>query len=383
MTPHALIDALLQQSMVMVARLATAGGIRAPLAHLAQQVFVDATRELRSQGVPHKVIADMFGLSLRAYHAKSRRLQDESEVRQRTLWQEVVRFLEAEERVSRAELLRRFRFEDSDQVVGILGDLVSSGWVFRAGQGRRAVYRIATEDDLRATGGAASGGAASGGVEASAALVWVAVRRFGPLTREALAAKMPALEQTSINSALLQLEEEQKVARTLRDGQELFTSDSIFIAAGDESGVPAALIDHHLAVVNSLCRRLERKTQPSPLDAYCGGSTYALEVDATHPLREEVLEHFRNLRAISASLRERVSAVNATRPQQDPERVTFYLGQTILSDSASTDAGASDAEEPHAEERAGSSHAPDVSNPINVPHPLKPPHGESDDTEPS
>src|SRR5262245_33808399 len=59
---HLLIDSIVQQTMVFIAQLATAGGVRAPLAHVADQVFLDLTRELQNQGVTKKVIADMFGM---------------------------------------------------------------------------------------------------------------------------------------------------------------------------------------------------------------------------------------------------------------------------------------------------------------------------------
>ena len=40
--------------------LATAAGSRAPLAHTANQVFMDLVSELKDQGLGNKVIADMF-----------------------------------------------------------------------------------------------------------------------------------------------------------------------------------------------------------------------------------------------------------------------------------------------------------------------------------
>jgi hypothetical protein len=46
------------------------------VAHLANQVFVQLARELESQGVSRKVSADMFGMALRAYVRKLRRLSE-------------------------------------------------------------------------------------------------------------------------------------------------------------------------------------------------------------------------------------------------------------------------------------------------------------------
>lgn len=69
-----LIDAIVQQTTLLIAQLSTAAGIRAPLARLADQVFLELSRELEAQGVTRKVAADMFGLALRSYQKKIQRL---------------------------------------------------------------------------------------------------------------------------------------------------------------------------------------------------------------------------------------------------------------------------------------------------------------------
>ena len=73
MNVNLLIDNIVRQTTVLVAQLATAAGGRAPLAHVAGQVFVELVRELKAQGLGNKVIADMFGLTLRTYHDRVRR----------------------------------------------------------------------------------------------------------------------------------------------------------------------------------------------------------------------------------------------------------------------------------------------------------------------
>lgn len=78
MNVQVLIDAIVRQTTVLLAQLATSGGLRAPLAHVANQVFVDLTRELEAQGVSRKVSADMFGMALRGYLRKVQRLRDEA-----------------------------------------------------------------------------------------------------------------------------------------------------------------------------------------------------------------------------------------------------------------------------------------------------------------
>src|SRR5262245_6190833 len=54
-----LIDAIVRQTTVLIAELATNRGLRAPLAHVAEQVFFELTRELDTQGISRKVSADM------------------------------------------------------------------------------------------------------------------------------------------------------------------------------------------------------------------------------------------------------------------------------------------------------------------------------------
>src|SRR6187549_1621601 len=54
-----LIDAIVRQTTVLIAQLVTSAGGWAPLAHTANQVFVDLVRELKEQGLGNKVIADM------------------------------------------------------------------------------------------------------------------------------------------------------------------------------------------------------------------------------------------------------------------------------------------------------------------------------------
>ena len=66
-----LIDAIVRQTTVLIAQLSTSTGIRAPLAHIADQVFLDLAAEIEAQGVGRKIAADMFGLALRSYQKKS------------------------------------------------------------------------------------------------------------------------------------------------------------------------------------------------------------------------------------------------------------------------------------------------------------------------
>src|SRR3954468_23094665 len=112
MNTQFLIDSIVRQVTVLIAQLATSGGVRAPVAHIANQVFVDLARELEAQGISRKVSADMFGVALRTYQRKTQRLRESVTVRGQSLWGAVLEFLQGEDVVSRARVLERFRHDD-------------------------------------------------------------------------------------------------------------------------------------------------------------------------------------------------------------------------------------------------------------------------------
>src|SRR5688500_14600142 len=97
---HLLINGIVQQTMVLIAQLATAGGIRAPLAQVADQVFADLTGELARQGVKKKVIADMFGMALRTYHRRERAIAESQTEAGQTVWDAVLDYIRGHEPIS-------------------------------------------------------------------------------------------------------------------------------------------------------------------------------------------------------------------------------------------------------------------------------------------
>ena len=58
MNIQVLIDAIVRQTTILIAQLATSAGARAPLAHIANQVFLELVAELKAQGLGNKVIPD-------------------------------------------------------------------------------------------------------------------------------------------------------------------------------------------------------------------------------------------------------------------------------------------------------------------------------------
>src|SRR5215831_11734156 len=87
-----LVEAIVRQTMVLVAQLATVGGTRASLAQTTNQVFLDLVGELKRQGLGNKVIADMFGMALRTYHERVQRLAESTSSQGHSLWEAVLTF---------------------------------------------------------------------------------------------------------------------------------------------------------------------------------------------------------------------------------------------------------------------------------------------------
>src|SRR5512142_3143771 len=148
MTLNLLIQAIVRQTTVLIAQLATSRGSRAPLAQVASQVFLDLVRELERQGVSRKVSADMFGLGLRTFQRKVQRLTESSTDRGRSLWTAILDFVPAHRRISRAEILLHFAGEDEALVRGILYELCETGLLTLSGAGPSVAYARTPDDEL-------------------------------------------------------------------------------------------------------------------------------------------------------------------------------------------------------------------------------------------
>lgn len=322
-----LIDAIVRQTTVLIAQLATAAGVRAPLAHVANQVFLDLVAELRNQGVGGKVIADMFGMALRTYHARVQRLSESATDRGRTLWEVVLAYVQEHDVVQRTQVLHRFRHDDEALVRGVLNDLVESGMVFRSGRGERTVYRAAGPGEVPEGGDQ---------VEADAALVLVAINRYQPATAEQISAAL-VLEGPRLAAALARLERDGR-ARQLEGA---WRCDVCVIAMDSPVGWEAAVYDHYQAMVTAVCGKLRQgRTRARRSDAV-GGSTYGFDVWPGHPLEEEVLGLLGELRGRLSDLRERVDAHNAQHPAPPTgaNRALVYVGQTVLEDEDGMEEG--------------------------------------------
>lgn len=329
MNVNLLIDAIVRQTVVLIAQLATAAGTRAPLAHIANEVFLNLVAELKEQGLGQKVIADMFGLALRTYHNKIKRLAESRTERGVSLWEAVLTFIAQRRVVLRADILRHFLRDDEQTLRGVLNDLVASSLIFRTGRGDSTAYRAADPDELPV--------ALHDTSESVALMLQVAIHRLQPARLDDLAKLLPLSDdalQQALNHLLL------TAAIQAEDTPEgvTYSCNSCVISYEATIGWEAAVFDHYQALVSALCTKLA-KGQPRalPNDAV-GGSTWGFDLWPGHPLEAEALALLRTVRAQASDLRSRIDASNAAeaaRLREPPEitrRVTFYAGQTVLDD---------------------------------------------------
>lgn len=327
MNPQILIDAIVRQTTILVARISTMGGVRSPLGHIANDMFVGLVRELESQGLGKKVIADMFGLALRSYRQKVQRSGESATTRGVTLWAAVHSYLAERGSATRAELLARFKHDDEASVRGILNDLVESGLVLMGGRGDDARYRVATEDELRDLGTESN----ARSQDADAALVWVQVYRETPVRKEHLAESVP-LSTDAFNAALATLVRDGRIRVETRMDGEYYLTDECVIPVGGEAGWEAAVIDHHRAVLNALASKIGQDKPSSAKGDEHGGTTLTFELWPGHPLEDEVRKALATTRGNVIPLWERVAEHNRQHagPSEREYQVHFYCGQYIV-----------------------------------------------------
>jgi hypothetical protein len=314
---------------VLIAQVATTGGIRAPLSHVANQVFLDLARELEEQGVSRKVSADMFGMALRAYIRKVRRLSEARSEQGRTLWQALLDFVRAQGLVTRERVLQRFAADGELQVTAVLRDLSDSGLFFCSGSGQSAVYRAATDDELDRLVQLSD----ERGLDE---LAWVLVYREGPFGADRLR-ELLKRSAADTHQVVERLVADGRIQRA-RDG-ELSARDFV-VPLGAINGWEAAVFDHVQAVVQTICQRLNPPPTQSGQAQLVGGSTYSFDVWGGHPLEARVKSQLAELRGRLGELRLEVDDYNRAHGlAQSYEQVITYVGQCIMERS---NEGASD-----------------------------------------
>jgi hypothetical protein len=320
-----LIDNLVRQTTVLVAQLATTAGGRAPLAHVAGQVFVELVRELKAQGLGNKVIADMFGLTLRTYHDRVRRASESVTERGSSLWEAVLRYTRQRQMLSRAEVLQRFAADDEGSVRSVLSDLVDSGLLFKSGRADHTTYRAASDAEASAV--------LAGDPNASAAsMVWVLLHQGGPRTAEELARELNLDAESAARALELLLAQGR-----CREREGRYHADQCVILYGDELGWEAALFDHFQAVVTAIASKVSQGKNRAARGDATGGSTYHFDLYRGHPNEQDVLELLSSVRERASALRAEVErhgvaepADGTTRAEPEGYRVVFYVGQNAV-----------------------------------------------------
>jgi hypothetical protein len=325
-----LIDAIVRQTMVLIAQLSTADGVRSPLAHVADEVFVGLVRELERQKLGKKVIADMFGLVLRSYQQKVQRLSESVTARGITLWGALHGFLVERESASRAEILLHFKHDEEASVRSILNDLVESGLVRRKGNGRDTRYRAATAEELEELG-ANDGGDVE---ETNAALVWVHVYPVSPIRRDRLAELVP-LDPEALDAALARLIADDRIRLETRPDGVYCVTESCLIPVGQAAGWEAAVVDHHRAVLKALAAKIVGGKHISAAADEVGGTTLSFDLWPGHPREGEVRQLLATVRGQVASLWNEVAAYNREHRPDTTYSVTFYCGQNLSEEQES------------------------------------------------
>jgi len=258
-------------------------------------------------------------MALRAYIRKVRRLSEAETEKGRTLWQALLDFVRAEGLVTRERVLERFAADGELQVTSLLHDLTESGLVFGSGSGKRAVYRVASDDELTRVAQLSD----STGAEE---LAWVLVYREGPLTSERLARLLRRSPEATA----------QLVERLIEDGRVQADADrrlrarDFVLPLGSSAGWEAAVFDHVQAMVQTICQRLQQASSDGPA-LPVGGSTYSFDVWPGHPLEQETKAQLAELRERLGALRKRVDDHNRAQGSKPSyEQVITYVGQCIL-----------------------------------------------------
>jgi len=321
-----LIDSIMQQTTILVGQLSTAAGIRAPLSRIADQVFVDLAQELDNQGVGRRVAADMFGMALRSYQKKLRRLTESQSAANRTLWRAVLEHIRENQRVRKAELLNRFYRDGEREVGAILTDLVGSGLIYQTGRGIDAVYGVTSERDLRYLAGADD-------PESFAPVLWSSVFDHPGINEKKLA-KLLDFDPEMVGRAVSSLISEGRLRRDAPGPDAPLFAEDILVPVGATTGWEVAVHDHFRAVANAIACKVRTGSVLSRDSDIVGGATLSFDISEQHPHKEKVFGLLADVRERINALWNEVEAYNKRHPisESDLRRVFFYFGQYVQDD---------------------------------------------------
>jgi hypothetical protein len=331
MNVRLLIDGIVQQTTVLIAQLSTAAGMRAPLAHVADQVFFSLASEIEAQGVGRKVVADMFGMALRAYQKKVQRLAESSTVRERTLWEAVLDFVTDEGTVVRSRVLERFQYDGERETIAVLGDLVNSGLIYAAGRGSATLYGITSEVERQRLA-----------VEADASglqdMIWGWVYRNPDGSPEDIR-RVIRCDDEQLESALAQLARDARVRIDGCGEARKLSATNFVIRTGAERGWESAVFDHFQAVTAAIGAKLRQGLNYSRQADTLGGSTLRFQIEPGHPYEAKVLGLLSRMRRELDEFWQEISDYNDAHPVDAQRRidVCFYFGQSVNGNEGAAD----------------------------------------------
>src|SRR5690349_900607 len=265
-----LIDAIVRQTTVLIAQLSTAAGIRAPLAHVADRVFLELAQEIERQGVGRKVVADMFGMALRTYQKRVQRLAESTSQRGRTLWEAVYEFLSEHEVVRRKQLETRFRHDSADNLAAVLNDLIASGLIYATGRGAAASYRALSPSERSSAEEAES-------LDALTDMAWLTVYRAHKLRFSELCAALRCSPEAG-SHAVARLAAEGIVRRSGAAEDPDLEAQSFVIEVAAGRGWEAAVFDHFSTVAAAIAAKVRLGAATRHGEAI-GGATYTFDLN--------------------------------------------------------------------------------------------------------
>jgi hypothetical protein len=324
MESRTLIDAVVRQTTLLIAQLATSAGIRAPLANLADQVFLELAQEIEHQGVARKVAADMFGMALRSYRRKVNRLRESVTASEKTLWQAVLEHVRDHGPLTRSVLLEVFKRDEEADVAAVLSDLVATGMVYATGRGQNAAYRSTSRADQELL-------LAERTLETLTHLLWLALAEPPGLTRAEIAQRFPDPPER-LDRALDALLRDVRVRHDPHAEEPRYFAPQVVIPVGSEAGWETAVLDHFRAMCASLINKLRLGGRSAAAQALIGGTTLSFDLSPNHPHEAEVKALLTRVRGEALEIWQRVAAYNAAHPpcEDTVERVIFYAGQNYI-----------------------------------------------------
>ena len=319
-----MIDAIVQQTTLLIAQLATSAGLRAPLAKIADQVFLELASEIEQQGVSRNVVADMFGMALRTYQKKVNRLRASVTQTTQTLWQSVLQYVRDHDGATRKQILAAFALDDERHVVAVLGDLVASGLLYGTGRGQHAAYRSTSAADQRAL-------YEEHALETLLHLVWLDIGDHPGCSRAALHERFSD-RGASVEQALNALIADGRVQLHSEGGHERLYTQRVMIPVGSEAGWETAVLDHFRTVCTAIASKLRDGVAGAGNQTLIGGTTLCFEVHPKHPHASEVKGLLARFREESFEVWNRVAQYNQDNPVPEARRtkVMFYFGQNVI-----------------------------------------------------